>query len=139
VERVRGVGLHVTSDNEEFSEMLAERFPDATGFFAVSAFECVDLVVLAAWAAGSTSSPEIAGRMTSVASGGQPCLTFAECGEALADGRNIDYEGPSGVLQLSSKGELTRGTYDVFGFDGLGREDPLRTVVVGLDLESSVI
>jgi branched-chain amino acid transport system substrate-binding protein len=133
LERVRGVGLRVAGDSTEFSAEFRERFPDDNGFFAVNAFECVDLIVLSARAASSTSSPVIADAMTSVANGGQPCASFADCDAALAEGRNIDYEGPSGVLRLSVDGEVTRGTYDLFGLDELGRERPLGLVIVGGD------
>ena len=44
------------------------------------------------------------------------CRTFADCAAVLDAGRNVDYDGPSGVLQLGPGGDPNRGVYDVFGF-----------------------
>lgn len=138
-DRLRGVGLHLLSDSMEFSEAFEARFPDASGFLAVNAVECVDLIVLSAHAAASTRSEVVARQVIGVAAGGQPCFTFAVCQEALADGRNIDYQGPSGVLELSSAGESTRGIYDLFGYDDLGRERSMGTVTVGADVAAPTL
>jgi branched-chain amino acid transport system substrate-binding protein len=132
-ERVRGVGLRVTSDNSEFLATFRGAFPDASGYLAVNAFECANLIALASTAAGSTRSTDIAGRMTIVSAGGQPCASFADCRAALQQGRNVDYDGPSGALQLSPEGELHRGTYDLFAFDSAGGERVLSTLTVGTD------
>jgi branched-chain amino acid transport system substrate-binding protein len=133
IARLRGVGLHVTSDNAQFQQAFESRFPASTGLLASNALECADLIALAATAAGSTSSPDIAAAMARVSGGGQPCATFATCREALEAGRNIDYDGPSGALQLTPGGEVVRGTYDLFGFDDNGRERFLNLLTISLD------
>jgi hypothetical protein len=130
-DRIRGIGLHAVSDNAAFTTAFEERFPDANGFLAVHANECVDLIVLAATSAGSTVSSAVAEEVIEVSSRGQPCRTFEECSAALQAGRNIDYEGPSGILELSADGEPVRGIYDLFGYDPDGRERPIGTITVG--------
>jgi branched-chain amino acid transport system substrate-binding protein len=130
LDRVVGVGVHATPDDEDFAAALQARFPDSTGLFATNAAECVDLFALAATSAESTRSRDVAGRMVSVAAGGQSCRSFAECLAALESNRNINYEGPSGGLHLSPAGEVTRATYDLFGFDALGRERVLGSIIV---------
>ena len=138
-DRVRGVGLHVTSESPEFQKAFRARFPDSTGLLAANALECADLIALAATSAASTSSPDIAARMAAVAGGGQPCVTFADCRSALEAERNIDYDGPAGALDLTSTGEVARGAYDLFAFDELGRELVLGPLTIDLDQQSPAL
>ena len=138
-DRVRGIAPRAESDNPDFTAAYAERFPDSNGYLAVHANECVDLIVLAATAAGSTVSAVVAEQITEVAERGQPCRTFAECAEALNAGRNIDYEGPSGILELSSDGDPVRGLYDLFAYDVDGRERIVGTVPVGAAIPSPAL
>jgi branched-chain amino acid transport system substrate-binding protein len=133
IARLRGVGLHVKSDNVQFVEAFEARFPQSSGLLASNALECADLIALAAWSAASTSSPDMAAAMARVSAGGQPCTTFAACVEALEAGRNIDYDGPSGALQLTPAGEVERGTYDLFGFDVDGRERALNVLTISIN------
>ncbi len=114
--RIIGVGPRAVVDNPAFAEALADRLPGSPGWFAVDAYDCVTLIALAARAAGSTLPRDIAGRITGLTTGGTDCRTFADCAAVLDAGRNVDYDGPSGVLQLGPGGDPNRGVYDVFGF-----------------------
>jgi hypothetical protein len=40
----------------------------------------------------------------------------------LADGRNIDYDGPGGQLQLGVNGDPSTAVFEEFAFDSGGRD-----------------
>ena len=50
-----------------------------------------------------------------------PCQTFRACVVPLEAGRNIDLDGASGPLELSTEGDPAWGTFDQFRFDETGR------------------
>lgn len=93
-----------------------------TGVFATNAFDCAILIALAALQAGSDNPRAIADQMASVSAGGRICTTFAECADLLEQGLQIDYNGLSGNVDMSSTGDLTRGWFREFRFDDTGRE-----------------
>lgn len=132
LERIIGVAPRARTDNTDFLAELRTASPSATGLFAVNAFDCVNLVALAATAVGTPQPREVAGRIPSVATSGSRCLTFADCAAGLMAGRNVDYDGPSGGLQLAFDGDPNPGVYDVFGYaaDATERDLGLLTVNV---------
>ena len=132
LQRIIGVAPRARTDNTDFLDSLRVASPDASGLFAVNAFDCVNLVALAAAAVGSSDPREIAARIPSVATSGTRCLAFADCSALLTQGRNVDYDGPSGVLQLAFDGDPNRGVYDLFGYaaDAGERDMGLLTVNV---------
>jgi hypothetical protein len=68
--------------------------------------------------------------MQITSTGGTSCATFEECEGLLDTGRNVDYDGPSGLVRLGANGDTTRGAFDLFGFDRFGGEVPLRSITV---------
>lgn len=93
-----------------------------SGYFATNAYDCVILLALAAIQAGVDDPRSIANQVASVSSGGRICLSFSECASLIRQGLQIDYNGLSGSVDLSSTGELTRGWFREFRFDDSGRE-----------------
>ncbi len=95
---------------------------DPPGFFAVNAYNCVNLIALAALQADSDSPRQIAGQMSAVSANGAVCNSFAACAEHFRNGRQFDYDGPAGELELLARqGDPSIGTFQVFGFDETGR------------------
>jgi branched-chain amino acid transport system substrate-binding protein len=92
------------------------------GPFATNAYDCVNLIALSTIQAGTDDPAQIAPRMTESSSDGQPCRDFESCVELLRDARNIDYEGPSGEVQIGREGDPERARFDVFEFDEDGRD-----------------
>ena len=92
------------------------------GFFATNAFDCAVMIALSAQQAGSDRPSAIAAQMASVSSGGRICSVFAECVTLMSDGLQIDYNGLSGSVDLTSTGDLSRAWFREFRFDGDGRE-----------------
>jgi branched-chain amino acid transport system substrate-binding protein len=60
--------------------------------------------------------------MASVSAGGRICTTFAECADLIDQGLQIDYNGLSGNVDLSSTGDLSKAWFREFRFDDTGRE-----------------
>jgi branched-chain amino acid transport system substrate-binding protein len=112
------------------SEMADVPF-DPPGLFATNAYDCVNLIALAAVRAGSDAPLDIAEQMPSVSASGSECRTFADCVGAIGEGLQIDYNGPSGLTELGRTGDTTRAVFDrfVYGVDGEDTFD--RTLTVG--------
>lgn len=98
------------------------------GLYAANAYDCVNLIALASVQAGNDSPTDIAAQMASVSTGGTQCESFAECSERLSRNLQIDYEGPSGNTELSSRtGDPTRARFEEFEFDVDGRDQSVST------------
>ena len=88
------------------------------GAFATNAYDCVNLIALAAVAANSDNGTDMRAEIVDISDGGVPCRTFAECTEQV--GLQIDYDGPGGLLQLGADGDPSVARFDRFGFDENG-------------------
>ena len=98
---------------------------DAEGFFTANAVDCVNLIALAAVQGRSDSPLTIQTNMAAVSVGGANCVSFADCVEKLGSGLQIDYNGQTGSVELSTTtGDLTRGWFEVFAFDEAGVDYP---------------
>jgi branched-chain amino acid transport system substrate-binding protein len=96
------------------------------GFFSAHAVDCVNLIALSAVQAQSDSPARIQANMAAVSDGGRVCDTFADCSSKLLEGLQVDYNGLSGSVDLSATtGDVTRGWFDVFGFDAEGVDQPI--------------
>jgi branched-chain amino acid transport system substrate-binding protein len=105
---------------------------DPPGLFAANAFDCANLIALAAVRANSDASRDIARQIAQVSVSGSACETFAECTETFESELQIDYNGPTGVTDLLIRtGDPSRATFDRFTFDESGRDVLQRTVIVG--------
>ncbi len=102
----------------------------ATGLFATQAYDCANLLMLAALQGKSTTADVIASQVRTVSAGGSVCDTFASCASLLADGRSIDYDGPGGLLQLGATGDPDMAKFEEFTFDASGRDVTTRSVTV---------
>jgi len=104
---------------------------DPPGLFASNAFDCVNLIALAAVRANSDAPAAIATEMVNVSSSGSSCSTFATCVQTIRDEFQIDYNGPSGITELQVRsGDPARAAFDRFTFDESGVDVLQRTVVV---------
>jgi branched-chain amino acid transport system substrate-binding protein len=105
---------------------------DPPGPFAVNAYDCANLIALAAVRAGSDAPRDIARQLAQVSVSGSVCQTFADCVATIESGLQIDYNGPSGVTDLLLRtGDPSRAAFDRFTFDESGRDVLQRTIVVG--------
>lgn len=101
--------------DESFLEDLQEFDPELEVLqFAPQAYDCANLVALAAVSAGSADSESIQGEMIGVTQGDTECTQFDECLEALDAGDTIAYTGAAGPYEFTDAGEPSRGTYEVW-------------------------
>jgi branched-chain amino acid transport system substrate-binding protein len=104
--------------------------PDNPSPYAANAFDCVNLIALAALASRSTQPAEIAAEIPAVSASGSPCMSFAGCRAEIEDGNNINYDGPDGSLTIGSDGELSEAEFELFRFDETGKDYRKDTVRV---------
>ena len=87
--------------------------------FAAQEFDATILCYLAAVAAGSTDGQEMADALIDITAPGGTKYTWQqlpEAIEALEDGRDIDYTGASGPLDMDVHGNPTNGVFDVYRY-----------------------
>lgn len=120
--RIRGVSPAVFPVNPDLLALLDAEERDVSTQFAATAVDCVNVIALAARASETDEPKVIAAQIPQVTRGGTTCRDFATCAELLTEGRNIDYNGPEGVLRINSLGDVTVGTFERFSFDDNGRD-----------------
>ena len=129
--RVVGASPLAHANSVSFLEALTEEDPDSTGLFAHNAYDCLAIIALAAQAAGSGVPAEMALEIPAATSSGTRCFTYAECSTALAEGRNINYDGPGGNLAINPSGEMTSAVFERFTFDENSRDVSTGTLRIG--------
>lgn len=108
--RLTGVAPRSTSEEVE-------------GHFAAHAVDCVNTIALAAREAGTDSPSDIRLWMAPVSGGGRQCTSYEDCAALQEQGLQIDYNGLSGPIELSSTtGDPTRALFVQFAFDAEGNE-----------------
>jgi len=113
---------------------FADRFeafaPGTPTIFSSHSFDCATVLILAAEAAGTTDSVELAAAINDVTRGGEKCSSYADCHALLAAGEDIDYDGASGPLDFVDAGEPGAGAYDLFTYDDTGTANTDSTVSI---------
>ena len=127
--RVTGISPIAYSNDQNFLADLGDT-PDNPSPYAANAFDCVNLIALAALAADSTQPALIAAQIPAVSDSGSPCMTFFACRDDIEAGSNINYDGPAGTLTLGNDGDVSSATFELFGFDNVGRDETRDTVTV---------
>ena len=128
--RVVGVSPSVRTEDPVLLAAVAAEDPTATGLFATQAYDCANLFMLAAQQGGSSEADVIASLMVGVSTGGSACATFADCRSLLDAGRNINYDGPGGLVDLGASGDPEVAQFDQFSFDDGGRDVTTNTITV---------
>jgi branched-chain amino acid transport system substrate-binding protein len=132
--RLHGVSPVSVAVAPSFIGAYTNRTGAAPALFAGNAYDCVNLIALAAASSGSTEARMLADEIGDISSVGNRCSTYADCKAELDVSRNIDYEGAGGELEIGTNGDPQRGVFDVFVFDDDGRDLTSNTdpqVVVG--------
>ena len=119
--RITGVSPIAYSSDTEFLAQLGAA-PGNSSPYAANAFDCVNLIALAATAAKSTQPTMIAAAIPAVSDSGTPCTSFAGCEAGIQAGSNIDYDGPGDILTIGANGDVSSAMFELFGFDSAGRD-----------------
>ena len=117
---------------EEFSRRAAEFVPPAEagcrGCIRRS-YDAAVVMVLAAVAARSVDPAVYSAEVTGVTRGGEKCFEISQCLDMLVQGKDIDYDGPSGPLEFDENGEPSQGVYDIMEYDSQGVPMSLRSIL----------
>jgi len=127
-EHIFGVSAYVRTDDPDLLAAITSQDSSATGLFATQAYDCANLFMIAAQQTGSTEADTLKIVIPGNSSAGSACPTFVGCKDLLAQGRRINYVGPSGRLQLGASGDPSSAVYDEFEFDVSGRDVSKRTI-----------
>ena len=93
----------------------------APGLFAANAFDCVNLIALAALRLNSDDPLLIENQIVSLTIGGLICNSFELCAQRLDDDLEINYSGPSGIMDMLLSGDPARARFVRFRFDDSGQ------------------
>ena len=107
--------------------------PKLTDFtYAAESYDAVNLIALAAIKAGNDSGPAIAANLQAVSGAndtGEACNTFQQCADLLKSGKQINYEGQSGPINLDANGDPSKAAMGVYVF-GADNKYTLQNTVV---------
>ncbi len=84
--------------------------------YGPESYDATVVTALAAEAAKSDAGTEVAKKMMEVSTGGTKCTTFADCTKLIAAGTDIDYDGVSGPIEFSDKGDPTEATIGIYQY-----------------------
>jgi ABC-type branched-subunit amino acid transport system substrate-binding protein len=93
--------------------------------YAAQEFDATILCYLAAVAAGSTDGQKMADHLIDITAPGGDQFTWQQLPgaiKALEDGKDIDYVGASGPIDMDVHGDPTAGVFDVYQYSGDGLE-----------------
>jgi branched-chain amino acid transport system substrate-binding protein len=122
LEGIRGISPAATSYRPAWTQRFAQIPEVGSSAYAAYAYDCTILLALAATAAKTDDGNAIIADVVPSSLGGTRCEEFLACLRLLKEGRNIDYFGASGPLDLADTGDPQNGLYDVFAFDNTGRD-----------------
>lgn len=121
LEGVTGVAVDARPTDTAFVEALHAKDPTVSTSFAGFAFDCANVIALAAVAAENDAAIDLSAELVGLTTSGDECETFAACSEKLRAGLNVDLHGPSGELDLNRFGDVASSGYGTFTFDDTGR------------------
>jgi ABC-type branched-subunit amino acid transport system substrate-binding protein len=93
--------------------------------YAAQEFDATVLCYLAAVAAGSTDGQQMADHLIDITAPGGDEFTWQQLPDAikaLEDGKDIDYTGASGPIDMDVHGDPTAGVFDIYEYTSTGLE-----------------
>ena len=107
---------------DEFRGRLDQQWQSSTGTaledysYGPETYDAVVIMALAAELAGTDDPAQVATQINGVTRDGTECTTYEECKQLVADGEDIDYNGPSGPQEFSQPGEPTAASFAVMSY-----------------------
>ena len=130
LQRVHGVAPRATPDDKAFVEAMTRSDIHQSLDYAGYAYDCVNLIALAAAMAKSDQASPMMAEIPALSADGGLCANFRDCHDSASQGRNVDYDGASGPLQIDGNGDPSVGIYEEFGFDATGRDMHIATELI---------
>src|SRR5262245_18422792 len=102
---------------DDFRSRLLATDPSLVDFsYSAETYDAVVIMALAATAADTDDPAAVAAQINGITRDGEACETFADCAALLADGTDIDYNGPSGPQEFSQPGEPTAASFAIMSY-----------------------
>ena len=102
---------------DDFRQRLLEVNPNLKDFtYGPESYDAVITVALAAAAAKSDDGRAIATKMQEISAEGEKCTTYKDCVAMINDGTDIDYDGVSGPIEFSEKGDPSEATIGIYQY-----------------------
>jgi branched-chain amino acid transport system substrate-binding protein len=120
--------------SEQFTSAFEEFAPDTQSIFSAHAYDCMNLMAMAAQQAGTDDPREFRSEIVDLTKDGEQCTDFASCKAIIDEGGNPDYQGATGDLNFASPGEPGAGDYQIWelqvGDGGTATIESLETLTV---------
>lgn len=114
---------------EDFKAKLLAVDPSLKDFsYAGESYDATIVSALAAIAADSDAGKDVAKEIVGVTEGGEKCTTFADCAALLKDGKDIDYDGVSGPIELGKTGSPTAASIGIYLFSADNKNAPVKYI-----------
>jgi ABC-type branched-subunit amino acid transport system substrate-binding protein len=84
--------------------------------YTAESYDAVVTSALAAIAAKSDAGTDIGKALPDVTRGGKKCTSFAECKPLAEAGTDFDYDGVSGPIEFSDKGDPTQASIGIYTY-----------------------
>ena len=120
VEGIKGITTSFP-ENPDFARRVMEFAPEiGCPSCPRHAYDATVIMVLAALSARTVEPSEYVNEISYVTRGGEKCQSFPECLDLVVEGKNIDYDGVSGTIELDNAGDPTEGIYEISRYDADG-------------------
>lgn len=113
----------------DFKKRLATVNSKLTDYaYAGESYDAVVVSALAAIKAKSDSGTDIAKEIPGITKDGEKCTTFKDCADLLEAGKDIDYDGVSGPIELGETGSPTSASIGVYQYSADNTIKPVEYV-----------
>jgi branched-chain amino acid transport system substrate-binding protein len=129
---IQGVSPSANPQPSWFDDAFHTYAPNAQSLYAAYAYDCTNLIALAAQTAGTDDATKFVSEMVPTSRNGVSCRNFTDCAPVVADGRNVDLNGASGRIEMLENGDASIGTYEVFVFGPDGKDQTVKSKIDGL-------
>lgn len=104
---------------EAFREQLLGVDPALEDFsYAAESYDAVNIIALAIVKAGTCDGTAVAAAIPEITRGpGDQCGNFADCVALINEGKDIDYQGVSGPIEMADNGDPTFATMGVYEYE----------------------
>jgi branched-chain amino acid transport system substrate-binding protein len=102
---------------DDFKQRMLEIDPKLTDFtYGPESYDATIMSALAAEAAKDDSGESIASKLVEISREGEKCTTFKDCVALVKEGKDIDYDGVSGPVDLNDSGSPSKATIGIFEY-----------------------
>ena len=120
VEGIKGITTFFP-ENPGFNRRIVEFAPEiGCPSCPRHAYDATVIMVLAALSARTVEPSEYVNEISNVTRDGEKCQSLSECLDLVVEGKDIDYDGVSGTIELDDAGDPTEGIYEISRYDADG-------------------